>query len=202
MMSYIEIPIDGWHEFTMSMYQSHNEGQGYATPEVCISAAYAFAKIVQLEYRRWYDFRKPTRSLNDNWVGNGLTILMHDGSTTTLGTMLRLFLPDAEVKRYEKRSPVPLDSKPPYKSHFLVLCEDGIMSGTSLCHMREKIDRPIDLVLTISGCNLGTITDNILACNNQTHESLAVIQYHLNRQRNVWDIFDEHHGIARTEMTV
>lgn len=160
----------GWKSFIFNRYQHHISGVGYATPEVCLSAAYAWSRVVKREYKRHRQLKMKHFKLPSNWQGNGVCIVMHDGSTTTLGTMLRLYLPNTEVKRYNKRCNNE-KSAAPLKRHFIVMCEDGISQGRSLCKMRKFVKRPIDLLLTIGGYSIDTLRKN----------NLALIHHQLNK---------------------
>ena len=177
---------DAWRMFNFDAYKSHSDGYGYATPGVCLSAAFAWLDIVKHEYQRWQQLRVQYFKLSKKWCGSEVMIVMHDGSTTTLGTMLRLYLPAADVKRYDKCAS--------YSEHtlvsneyFTIMCEDGIESGQSLCRMRQFVGRPIDLLLTIHGHDLGYVSEDVTEDYEFGIGDLASVQYKLESDSNVWD---------------
>lgn len=180
-----------WTKFRFDSYQNHAGGKGYATPKICLSAAYAWSRIVKHEYtlhqqRKLSNIRYNRRyKLPSNWSGEGVCIVMHDGSTITLGVMLKMYLPNADVKRYDKNHSLKHDY-PPNKSHFIVMCEDGIAMGNSLCKMRRVVKRPIDLFLTIGGNKITSIPVFIRNNYKLPIKELVMIHHQLDKCKNVW----------------
>lgn len=183
-------PTD-WKKFRFSSYQDHSGNRGYASPKICLSAAYAWSRIVKHEFilfsQRKLDYRNRGKKykLPTHWGGEGVCIVMHDGSTCTLGSMLRMYLPDANVRLYNKCNPIE-KPYPPYRSYFIVMCEDGISQGNSLYKMREVCERPIDLFLTIGGKKLVDIPNSVQENYNRSIDELVLIHHQLDEGKNVW----------------
>lgn len=191
-----------WMKFRFSTYQQHWGGGGYASPKVCLSAAYAWSRLVKKEYALWAHRRLSKRSngkyiMASQWEGEGVCIVMHDGSSCTLGVMLRMYLPGADVMLYNKRYTLER-SEPPCNSYFIVMCEDGISSGNSLYKMRMAVERPIDLFLTIGGKKLSNIARFVVKRHNllPIHQ-LVKIHHQLDQGCNVWEVSNARH-VQRT----
>lgn len=206
--AYIQVPARGWEAFNFDLYQCHSHGCGYAAPDVCLSAAHEWLDVVKHEFIRWCKI-KPNRhhmlvrtgELAGNWRGDGVCIVMYDGSTTTLGTMLRLYLPDACVKRYDKCAAYS-EYKVISEVLFIVMCEDGINSGESLCRMRQFVGRPIDLFLTIRGNSLDFVSIDILETYKYDIEDLVKVHYQLDKGCNRWDTVKEEASCNSTPLQV
>lgn len=180
-------PLD-WMKFRFESYQSHSTGRGYASPKVCLSAGYAWSRIVRHEFILFKEHRSKDKrwKISRGWQGDGVSIVMHDGSTCTLGTMLKLYLPDADVRLYNKCDPIEGKSYPPYQSRFIVMCEDGISHGNSLFKMRANVERPIDLFLTIGGNRLSSIPEFVEENYKVSRNSLVKIHHQLDQGEIVW----------------
>ena len=171
-----------WRQFQFNGYQNHAGGRGYATPNVCLSAAYAWSRLVKSEHKQHIQRNKSILiKMSASWDGHNVCIVMHDGSTTTLGTMLRLYLPSACVKRYDKFFS-DVETTTLHRTRLIVMCEDGIATGRSLCRMRKFVGRPIDLLLTIGGHSVESISDCTLDCNKCHMGDLVVTHHQLDKE--------------------
>lgn len=201
-----------WMKFNFGSYKQHQRGKGYASPKVCLSAGYQWARIVKAEFtvhaqrrmdecnnRRWEYLAgvPPCPSAKDTntyeipkgWDGAGVCIVMHDGSSCVLGVMLQLYLPSADTRLYNKNYSVK-EKDPPQDNHLIVMCEDGISAGNSLYKMRVACERPIDLFMTIGGNKLRNIHEYVSDRFDMPITDLVKLHHQLDMGRVVWDAKD------------